>query len=76
MHVIFVELAFPIYQRKFVRTLAQQGARVSGIGERPLEFLDDALRGWVSHCEQIGSVTDTEALQHGVVCQQPRLDVL
>ncbi|MBS0396490.1 MAG: carboxylate--amine ligase, partial [Proteobacteria bacterium] len=39
MNVIFVEPAFPYYQREFVRGLAESGARVFGIGERPADAL-------------------------------------
>lgn len=66
MHVIFVEPAFPVYQRDFVRALAGQGARVTGIGERPREHLDDALRGWLTDYVQIGSVTNTDQLEQAV----------
>jgi len=43
MNVIFVEPAFPLYQRDFVRALHGVGARVFGIGERPAAHLDDEL---------------------------------
>ena len=43
MHVLFVEPAFPANQREFVRGLHQIGTRVTGIGERPPEYLDDEL---------------------------------
>ena len=48
MHVLFVEPAFPYNQREFVRGLVSAGATVTGIGERPLDFLDDELKGWLS----------------------------
>ena len=48
MNVVFVEPAFPPTQRQFVRALAETGAYVIGIGERPGEWLDDELRGWLS----------------------------
>ena len=66
MNVIFVEPAFPANQRQFVRGLAAVGATVIGIGERPGDWLDDELRGWMQHYHQIGSVTDTGALRHAV----------
>ena len=46
MHVVFVEPAFPANQREFVRGLHAVGARVTGIGERPLEALTAELRDW------------------------------
>jgi carbamoylphosphate synthase large subunit len=62
MDVVFVEPAFPYNQREFVRALASVGARVIGIGERPLSVLDDELKHWLAHYEQIGSVVDEKQL--------------
>ena len=62
MNVIFVEPAFPYYQREFVRGLAACGARVIGIGERPLQALDPDLKDWLAHYEQVRSVVDEAAL--------------
>jgi carbamoylphosphate synthase large subunit len=62
MDVVFVEPAFPYNQREFVRALASVGARVIGIGERPLSALDDELKHWLTHYEQIGSVVDENQL--------------
>ena len=56
MNVIFVEPAFPSYQREFVRALHAVGASVIGIGERPLEALDGELQHWMVHYEQVRSV--------------------
>jgi formate-dependent phosphoribosylglycinamide formyltransferase (GAR transformylase) len=42
------------------------GASVIGVGDRPEEWLDDELRGWMQHYHQISSVTDTGALQAAV----------
>ncbi len=53
MHVVFVEPAFPANQRQFVRGLHAAGARVTGIGEAPLEALDDELQHWLFHYEQV-----------------------
>ncbi len=72
MHILFVEPAFPSNQCQFVRALSEIGARVTGIGERPVEALDDSLRHWLSGYEQIGSVTDGEALLHAVRNVQAR----
>ena len=47
MHVLFVEPAFPRNQREFARGLHQAGARVTGIGERPVEALDPELKSWL-----------------------------
>lgn len=62
MNIVFVEPHFPRNQREFVRALAEAGATVLGVGETPKEYLDDELRSWMHHYEQIGSVTDVEQL--------------
>lgn len=71
MHVIFVEPAFPQNQREFVRGLHRAGARVSGIGERPIEYLDPELKSWMQFYEQVPSVVHEESL-YGAVrrCQE------
>lgn len=62
MNVIFIEPAFPYYQRQFVRALHAVGARVIGIGERPCEVLGDELRSQLAHYEQIQSVVHEPSL--------------
>jgi carbamoylphosphate synthase large subunit len=62
MNIVFVEPAFPANQRQFVRALAETGATVIGVGERPQDHLDDELRGWMYHYHQVGSVTDVPAM--------------
>jgi biotin carboxylase len=62
MHVIFVEPSFPKNQREFVRALSSVGARVTGIGEAPVEGLDDELKGWLYAYEQVRSVVDDAAM--------------
>ncbi|MHB8488537.1 MAG: ATP-grasp domain-containing protein [Candidatus Dormibacteria bacterium] len=66
MNVIFVEPAFPPNQREFVRGLAEAGANVIGIGERPADWLDGDLRGSMLHYQQIPNVTDVAALVEAV----------
>ena len=66
MNVIFVEPSFPANQREFVRGLFQAGARVIGIGERPKEALDDDLKSWMVHYEQVPSVVDEESMLRAV----------
>jgi formate-dependent phosphoribosylglycinamide formyltransferase (GAR transformylase) len=71
MHVLFVEPAFPQNQRDFVRGLHQAGARVTGIGERPPEYLDPDLKGWLHAYEQISSVVHEPSLHAAVRrCQE------
>ncbi len=62
MNVIFLEPAFPDNQREFVRALHSTGCRVTGIGERPADWLDDELKYWLSGYEQVHSVTDDNAV--------------
>jgi len=62
MHVIFVEPGFPRNQREFVRALHSVGAFVTGIGERPLEALDNELRHWLGAYEQVRSVVHEPSL--------------
>jgi formate-dependent phosphoribosylglycinamide formyltransferase (GAR transformylase) len=66
VNIVFVEPHFPKNQREFVRALAEAGAFVMGVGETPAEYLDDQLRSWMGHYEQVGSVTDLEAMTHVV----------
>jgi formate-dependent phosphoribosylglycinamide formyltransferase (GAR transformylase) len=66
MHVLFVEPRFPSYQKNFVRALHQVGARVTGIGEAPVEALGDELRGQLHAYEQVRSVVDEDALLDAV----------
>jgi hypothetical protein len=74
MNVIFLEPAFPANQREFVRALASIGAHVVGVGERPAEWLDGELRGWLAGGYlQIRSVTDEGALEWAVREAQKRL---
>lgn len=63
MHVVFVEPCFPANQKEFVRGLAQTGATVSAIGERPVDALDDDLRRWLTHYEQVPTVVDVDTLE-------------
>ena len=75
MDVIFVEPCFPANQREFVRALASVGARVIGIGERDKSSLDDDLRRWLTHYEQIGNVTDEGQLTKAVRFVQSKANV-
>ena len=58
MHVVFVEPRFPANQKSFVRALAETGAVVSAIGEGSKDSLDDDLKRWLTHYEEVGNVTD------------------
>ncbi len=69
--VAFLEPCFPANQREFVRALHAVGARVTGIGERPKESLDDELRQWLAHYEQVGNVTDADQVERAVKKLEP-----
>ena len=66
MNVVFLEPAFPANQRAFVLALAEVGATVIGIGERPTDWLDDELKGAMAHYHQVHSVVDEGALLDAV----------
>ena len=66
MNIVFVEPAFPPTQRHFVRALAEVGASVIGVGERPVEHLDDELKGWMTHYQQVSTVVDAGVLTDAV----------
>jgi formate-dependent phosphoribosylglycinamide formyltransferase (GAR transformylase) len=66
VNIVFVEPAFPPTQRHFVRALADVGATVIGIGERPQDALDDQLKGWMSHYHQVPTVVDVAVLTDAV----------
>ena len=66
MNVVFVEPAFPPTQRHFVRALAEVGATVIGVGERPVDQLDEQLKGWMSHYHQVSTVVDVGVLTDAV----------
>ena len=66
MNIVFVEPAFPPTQRHFVRALAEVGASVIGIGERPVDHLDDELKGWMAHYHQVSTVVDAGVLTDAV----------
>lgn len=72
MDVIVIEPSFPANQREFVRALHSVGARVIGVGERPKSSLDDGLRHWLTHYEEIGNVTDEAQLEEAVRWLQAR----
>jgi formate-dependent phosphoribosylglycinamide formyltransferase (GAR transformylase) len=72
MHVLFVAPHFPSGQRHFVRALHSVGARVTGIGEYPVEHLDDELKSWLYRYERVSSVVDEDALYAAVRRAQQR----
>jgi carbamoylphosphate synthase large subunit len=73
--VIFLEPCFPRNQREFARALHAVGARVIGIGERPKEYLDDEMRHWLTHYEQVNNVTSFDQVERAVRFVQSRVHV-
>jgi formate-dependent phosphoribosylglycinamide formyltransferase (GAR transformylase) len=73
MNVIFVEPCFPQNQREFVRGLKSIGANVIGISEKPREWLDPELAGWLSDFIQVSSVVHEAELERAVRLAQSRL---
>jgi hypothetical protein len=57
MHVVFVEPRFPGNQKLFVKALAEVGATVTAIGEGSKDSLDDELKHWLTHYQEVGNVT-------------------
>jgi carbamoylphosphate synthase large subunit len=66
MNVIFIEPSFPNNQREFVRALHAAGANVFGIGERPVDYMSDELKSWMTDYIQISSVVHTPSLLEAV----------
>ena len=66
VNVVFVEPSFPPTQRQFVRALAEVGASIIGVGERPTDALDEQLTTWMSHYHQVPSVVDVGVMTDAV----------
>jgi hypothetical protein len=75
MHVVLVEPSFPLNQREFARALHDVGATVTGIGERTKESLDEGLRRWLTHFEQVPNVCDESVMIERVRWLQSKLPV-
>ncbi|PRQ02976.1 Carbamoyl-phosphate synthase large chain [Enhygromyxa salina] len=73
--VVFLEPSFPRNQREFARALHAVGARVTGIGERPKDYLDDDMREWLTHYEQVSNVTSVAQVEQAVRRIQSRVRV-
>lgn len=64
--MILLEPSFPDNQKQFARALAEAGATVIGIGERPKNHLDDDVSNWLTHYEQVDSVTNDQSVEQAV----------
>ena len=74
MNIIFVEPSFPRNQREFVRALHATGANVIGIGERPVEYLEDDMKHWLHDYVQVRSVVHEPSLLEAVKLIQSQAD--
>ena len=63
---------FPANQLRFVRALAEVGARVTGLGEAPPEALPEGLKQSLHGYERVTNVTDVQALIDAVRRVQDR----
>ena len=75
LNVVFLEPSFPDNQKQFVRGLHEVGATVIGIGERPKDWLDGDVAGWLAHYEQVGSVVDEGRLHDVIRGLQQHLEI-
>jgi hypothetical protein len=75
MHIVFIEPRFPANQKQFIQGLAEVGAQITAIGEGSKESLDDDLKRWLVHYEQVGSVCDEAAVLRALRFVQSRAHV-
>ncbi len=75
MHVVFIEPRFPTNQKLFIRALAEVGATISAIGEGSKASLDDDLRRWLTHYEEVKNVTDPSGVLPAVRFIQRHLPI-
>ena len=66
MHIVFIEPRFPTNQRQFIRGLAEVGATISAIGEGSKDSLDDELRHWLTHYEEVRNVCNEQQVLDAV----------
>ena len=73
MHIVFVEPRFPGNQKLFVRGLAEIGVTITAIGEGSKASLDDDLRRWLTHYEEVSNVTDEAQVLNAVRSEERRV---
>jgi hypothetical protein len=66
VHIVFIEPRFPANQKHFIRAFAEIGVRVSAIGEGSKDSLDDELKRWLTHYEEVKNVCDEQAVLNAV----------
>ncbi len=65
-HIIFIEPRFPANQKHFIRACAEAGVSVSAIGEGSKDSLDDDLRRWLTHYEEVKNVCEPKGVLDAV----------
>jgi hypothetical protein len=75
MPVVFIEPRFPGNQKYFIKGLAEVGATVIAIGEGSKQSLDDDLKRWLTHYEEVGSVCDEAAVLRAVKSIESRATI-
>jgi biotin carboxylase len=75
MHIVFIEPRFPGNQKLFIKALAEIGAHVTAIGEGSKESLDDDLKRWLTHYEEVSNVCDEAAVLRALRFIQSRAHV-
>ncbi|MBL0217160.1 MAG: ATP-grasp domain-containing protein [Myxococcales bacterium] len=66
MHIVFIEPRFPANQKQFIKGLAEIGVTISAIGEGSKDSLDDELRRWLTHYEQVTNVCNEQQVLNAV----------
>ena len=66
MHIVFIEPRFPANQKLFIKALAEIGATITAIGEGSKDSLDDDLKRWLTHYEEVRNVCDEQGVLHAV----------
>jgi Carbamoyl-phosphate synthase L chain, ATP binding domain len=61
-HIVFIEPRFPANQKHFIRALAEIGVRISAIGEGSKASLDNELRRWLTHYEEVRNVCEEKVV--------------
>jgi len=75
VHIVFIEPRFPANQKQFIKGLAELGVTISAIGEGSKDSLDDELRHWLAHYEQVTNVCNEQQVLDAVRFIQRRKHV-
>ncbi|MFM2161027.1 MAG: hypothetical protein RLZZ383_539, partial [Pseudomonadota bacterium] len=66
MHVIFIAPHFPASQPRFVQGLKKVGARVTGIGDMPLERLPEGIKRLLDGYEYVPNLGNVDQVTAAV----------